>query len=134
MRPKSDGSSNVIRFKPNEAGEGAPIGSVRSDDQALVDLLTALNGQSLQSVFSAMDVLQLALDRVEAMQALLPDDADIQTQRAEIARLSCELFAVRMIAVRLSATLAHLRQEPATSPVGRTADAASGPRSNAAGN
>jgi hypothetical protein len=80
-----------------------------------------------------MDMLQMALDRVEAIQALRADDPDTPRQREEASRLSCELFAVRMMAVRLSSTLAHLRQVPAASRDDRIDDAIPTLRSNAPG-
>jgi hypothetical protein len=95
--------------------------SPTADDVVLIELLTALNGQSLQSAFTAMDVLQFALDRVESAHAVLPDDPDLPNLRLERERLSCELFAARMMAVRLSSTLAQMRQALATPHAERTA-------------
>jgi hypothetical protein len=117
-------SSNVVPFRAPVAGDASRIAFAGTDAQLLVELLTALNGQSLQSAFAAMDLLQIALDQVEAAHAVLPDHPGIPKLREETSRLSCELFSARMMAVRLSSTLAHLRQSLATSQDDRTADPA----------
>jgi hypothetical protein len=127
-----DDSSNVIRLRPPEPSNLAPMPD--ANDVALVELLTVLNGQSLQSAFTAMDVLQFALDQVEATHATLPDNPEMPKLRQETARLSCELFAVRMVAVRLSSTLAQLRQALPTLRDDRTAGPALALRLDALGN
>jgi len=79
----------------------------------LLGLLASLNGQSLQTVFRAIELIESALEQVERRLRRNPDVSSLQQ---DLRRISAQLFAARMTALRLSANLAKART--ASSPLG----------------
>ncbi|NVN85598.1 MAG: hypothetical protein HXX15_05860 [Rhodopseudomonas sp.] len=77
------------------------------EPRRLLGLLAELYGQTLQTVFTAIDLIESILDRNERTLRGSPDAPELRQDRM---RIAAELSAARMTAVRLSTNLAKVKR------------------------
>jgi hypothetical protein len=94
---------------------GANVIALRGPRSDAADLgpaaaLMALHAQWLNAIFASIERLDRSLAQFETGPAALPAGPAVSPLQRERTRLSCDLFQLRMAAVRSSSELARLRR------------------------
>jgi hypothetical protein len=109
--------ANVVPLNRRAANPNCAVGDAAPDGPDLD--IKALHAHWLHGVFASIDLLDGMLAQLEVGHAALPVGPGVTALQSERSRLSCELFQLRMAAVRLSSKLAQLRQRSFPAPPGR---------------
>ena len=105
---KIDNVSHIVAFRSRNTEQiCSPYTPQACEPRRLLGLLAESYGQTLQTVFTAIDLIESILDRNEPT---LRESSDAPELRQDRLRIAAELFAARMTAVRLSTNLAKVKR------------------------